>query len=38
MLTNMLFFMGGLVVGWNFLAQPEFVRNIISSIREKIGL
>lgn len=27
----------GLVVGWNFLPQPEFVKNTLTKIRESLG-
>lgn len=26
---EILFFVAGLIVGWNFLPQPEFVRNFV---------
>lgn len=32
------FFIGlavGLIIGWNFLPQPEWVKNIISNIKNK---
>lgn len=31
-LKNILFFVLGLVVGWNFLPQPEFVKNAVNSV------
>jgi len=27
----------GLVVGWNFLPQPEFVKDALTKIRESLG-
>lgn len=27
----------GLLVGWNFLAQPEWVRDYVEKVRTKLG-
>lgn len=30
-------FIAGLIVGWNFLPQPAFVKNAVDKVRAKIG-
>jgi hypothetical protein len=36
MLESILFFIGGLLVGWNLLPQPEWAKNLYDKIRAKI--
>lgn len=31
-------FVLGLVVGWNFLPQPQFVKDLLDKLKAKIGL
>jgi hypothetical protein len=31
-----LVFIAGLIVGWNFFPQPEFVKNLVAKIKDKI--
>ena len=35
LIINGLFFAGGLIVGWNFLAQPAFVKTQVDKVRAK---
>jgi len=32
---NLIFFMVGLIIGWNVLPQPKFIKNIYDKIIEK---
>lgn len=34
MVTGLICFAAGLVVGWNFLPQPEFVKNFVGKAIE----
>ncbi len=36
MLEGALFFAVGLIVGWNLLPQPEWVKNLYDKVRAKI--
>lgn len=36
MLEGALFFIGGLIVGWNLFPQPEWVKNLYDKVRAKI--
>lgn len=35
MIIDLLIFGAGLIVGWNFLAQPEFVRKKVEEIKAR---
>jgi hypothetical protein len=35
-LFGLICFAAGLIVGWNFLPQPEFVKNWIAQLRAKL--
>lgn len=36
-MTELIAFCAGLIVGWNFLAQPQWVKDLVSKVKERIN-
>jgi hypothetical protein len=36
-MTELIAFCAGLIVGWNFLPQPQWVKDLVSKVKERIN-
>jgi hypothetical protein len=36
-MTELIAFCTGLIVGWNFIAQPQCVKDLVSKVKDRIN-